>query len=109
MSIHRVGGAVTAVPQRTRREPVNAISASIKHRLLGCAGAATIVMALLLAGCGSTSSHSSQAPAQSAGTSTQTASQPAAPPQAASGIPQGNGGDQDVDNNGGPSDGDGNV
>lgn len=26
-----------------------------------------------------------------------------------SGIPQGNGGDQDGDNNGGPSDGDGNV
>jgi hypothetical protein len=30
-------------------------------------------------------------------------------PTAANGIPQGNGGDQDADNNGGPSDGDGNV
>jgi hypothetical protein len=31
-----------------------------------------------------------------------------APPPPA-GIPQGNGGDHDIDNNGGPSDGDGNI
>ena len=39
---------------------------------------------------------------------------PAAPPatapaHTANPIPQGNGGDQDADNNGGPSDGDGNI
>jgi len=33
----------------------------------------------------------------------------AAPAQHANPIPQGNGGDQDADNNGGPSDGDGNI
>ena len=32
-----------------------------------------------------------------------------APAQTANPIPQGNGGDQDADNNGGPSDGDGNI
>jgi hypothetical protein len=32
-----------------------------------------------------------------------------APAQMANPIPQGNGGDQDADNNGGPSDGDGNI
>ena len=32
-----------------------------------------------------------------------------APPVTVNPIPQGNGGDQDADNNGGPSDGDGNV
>jgi hypothetical protein len=33
----------------------------------------------------------------------------AAPPAVVNGITQGNGGDQDADNNGGPSDGDGNL
>ena len=42
------------------------------------------------------------------------ATTPAAPPatapaHTANPIPQGNGGDQDADNNGGPSDGDGNI
>jgi hypothetical protein len=32
-----------------------------------------------------------------------------APAQTANPIPQGNGGDQDADNNGGPSEGDGNI
>jgi hypothetical protein len=32
-----------------------------------------------------------------------------APAQPANPIPQGGGGDQDADNNGGPSDGDGNI
>ena len=34
---------------------------------------------------------------------------PASPTHAANPIPQGNGGDHDADNNGGPSDGDGNI
>jgi hypothetical protein len=37
------------------------------------------------------------------------AAKPSAPAPSSSGIPQGNGGDQDEDNNGGPSDGDGNI
>ena len=38
------------------------------------------------------------------------AAPPASPPaHTANPIPQGNGGDQDADNNGGPSDGDGNI
>jgi hypothetical protein len=45
------------------------------------------------------------------GTATQAApATPASSPtQTANPIPQGNGGDQDADNNGGPSDGDGNL
>jgi hypothetical protein len=34
---------------------------------------------------------------------------PSPPPAASGGIPQGNSGDMDADNNGGPSDGDGNI
>jgi hypothetical protein len=34
---------------------------------------------------------------------------PPTPPPSVNPIPQGNGGDQDADNNGGPSDGDGNI
>jgi hypothetical protein len=37
------------------------------------------------------------------------AAKPSTPAPSSAGIPQGNGGDQDEDNNGGPSDGDGNV
>jgi hypothetical protein len=37
------------------------------------------------------------------------ATKPAAPASPSNPIPQGNGGDQDADNNGGPSDGDGNI
>jgi hypothetical protein len=60
---------------------------------LAVAGVATIV----LAACG---------PAASGGSSHQ---QSPAPTHSANPIPQGNGGDGDADNNGGPSDGDGNI
>jgi hypothetical protein len=52
--------------------------------------------------------HHQAAPAHpAAGTP---AAPPASPPaHTANPIPQGNGGDQDADNNGGPSDGDGNI
>ncbi|HJY66329.1 MAG TPA: hypothetical protein VJ254_06345 [Streptosporangiaceae bacterium] len=68
---------------------------------LAIAGVATIV----LAACGSTSS---------AGSSHQQSHAPTHPPTTAPAhsvnpIPQGNGGDGDADNNGGPSDGDGNI
>ena len=57
--------------------------------------------------------HSDQSPPVPA-TVTAPPSTPAAPPvtapaHRANPIPQGNGGDQDADNNGGPSDGDGNI
>jgi hypothetical protein len=58
------------------------------------------------AGASSTTTPSSPMPTTSTPSPT-TTSPPAPPP--ASGIPQGNAGDQDSDNNGGPSDGDGNI
>ena len=83
---------------------------------LAVAGVATIV----LAACGQTaasggSSHQ-QSPAPTHAPATAPAQSPApthaptmAPAHSANPIPQGNGGDGDADNNGGPSDGDGNV
>jgi hypothetical protein len=67
------------------------------------ASGALIFMCLALAACGGSSSPSST-------TSSATTSAPAASSSGpASGIPQGpNAGDADSDNNGGPSDGDGN-
>ena len=69
-------------------------------------GLVLLVAALAVAGCGggggSSASKSSSAPASSA-TSTNSSS-------SAGGIPQGpNAGDKDSDNQGGPSDGDGNL
>jgi hypothetical protein len=67
------------------------------------------LVALVVAGCGggnssSSTTSSSAAPASSTTTSTTKASGPVP------GIPQGpNAGDKDSDNNGGPSDGDGNI
>ena len=114
----------------------------LSYRLRGAITAAliliTILLAFVVAGCGSTTSNSSPAaarPATSPAQMTQTPAQPntattqnhnqaattagapaaqgtpstAAPAGASAGIPQGNGGDQDADNNGGPSDGDGNI
>jgi hypothetical protein len=94
-----------------------------------------VLLAVLAAGCGTAAAHSPAAKpttaAHSAGpqltapahsdqsppvpaTVTAPPSTPAAPPvtapaHRANPIPQGNGGDQDADNNGGPSDGDGNI
>jgi hypothetical protein len=91
---------------------------------LAVAGVATIV----LAACGSTASAGSSHQQSHAPTHTPTAApahsahqhSPApthapthtpttAPAHSANPIPQGNGGDGDADNNGGPSDGDGNI
>lgn len=83
---------------------------------LAVAGVATIV----LAACGQTaasggSSHQ-HSPAPTHAPATAPAQSPApthaptmAPAHSANPIPQGNGGDGDADNNGGPSDGDGNI
>lgn len=82
---------------------------------LAAAGVATIV----LAACGSTASAGSshhQSPAPTHAPATAPARSPApthasttTPAHSANPIPQGNGGDGDADNNGGPSDGDGNI
>jgi hypothetical protein len=62
------------------------------------------------AGASSTTTASSPMPTTSrpASTPTPTTTSPPSPPPA-SGIPQGNAGDHDSDNNGGPTDGDGNI
>jgi predicted lipoprotein with Yx(FWY)xxD motif len=57
---------------------------------------------------GSSSRHHDAPPGHAAVT-TPAAPPATAPAQTANPIPQGNGGDQDADNNGGPSDGDGNI
>ena len=68
---------------------------------LAIAGVATIV----LAACGPTASGGSSPQQSPAPTHAPTT----APAHSANPIPQGNGGDGDADNNGGPSDGDGNI
>ena len=80
------------------------------------------LLAALAAGCGiaaaahhaapkpkpaTTAPH--RAPPTHAAVTTPPAQPAAAPAQTANPIPQGNGGDQDADNNGGPTDGDGNI
>jgi hypothetical protein len=79
------------------------------------------LLAALAAGCGNAVAarhHTAPKPAASAHqhhsgpTRAAVTTPPApatAPVQTANPIPQGNGGDQDADNNGGPSDGDGNI
>jgi hypothetical protein len=55
-------------------------------------------------------SHAHSTPVPPAPPATTPPAPPAtAPAHTANPIPQGNGGDQDADNNGGPSDGDGNI
>jgi len=54
------------------------------------------------------SAHHTSGPAHATVT-TPPAQPTTAPAKTANPIPQGNGGDQDADNNGGPSDGDGNI
>ncbi len=75
------------------------------------------LLAALAAGCGNAvaAQHTAPKPAasarqhhQPAPTHTLVTTPPATTPPA-NPIPQGNGGDQDADNNGGPSDGDGNI
>jgi predicted lipoprotein with Yx(FWY)xxD motif len=55
------------------------------------------------------SSHDHHSPATHAAVTTPPAPPATAPAQPANPIPQGNGGDHDADNTGGPSDGDGNI
>jgi hypothetical protein len=81
---------------------------------LNRSAAGLALLTALLAGCGaSTGSSPSGGQSSTPAATTPAATTPAATPSPAttksSGIPQGNGGDQDADNNGGPSDGDGNI
>ncbi|HKB30055.1 MAG TPA: hypothetical protein VKD26_04390 [Streptosporangiaceae bacterium] len=86
---------------------------------LNRSAAGLALLTALLAGCGASTGSSppggqSSTPAASTpAATTPAATTPAATPSPtttkSSGIPQGNGGDQDADNNGGPSDGDGNI
>jgi hypothetical protein len=96
---------------------------------LAAAGVATIVLAACgQTGSGGSSHHQSHAPTHASTTApaqspapthapaTAPAQNPApthapttAPAHSVNPIPQGNGGDHDADNNGGPSDGDGNI
>jgi uncharacterized lipoprotein YbaY len=70
------------------------------RQTLGMRWVSALVLVVALAGCKSgTSSPTSSTP--SSGTAT------SAPASASCVIPQGNGGDHDADNNGGPDDGDG--
>ena len=71
-----------------------------RRRLLPLLTAGAAAVALAVAGCGGSSSNAAT-PANSP-----SAQQPNGPVQ---GIPQHNGGDHDADNNGGPTDGDGNI
>ena len=100
MFIQRLRGAAGAVPAALAG--VTGV-ATIRRRISGLLIAATVVAALVVAGCGTSPNTSTQAPAQSSSTTQATQSGSSA------GIPQGNGGDQDADNNGGPSDGDGSI
>jgi hypothetical protein len=55
------------------------------------------------------SQHSHKSPPAPATVTAPPSAPATAPAHPANPIPQGNGGDQDADNNGGPSDGDGNI
>jgi hypothetical protein len=82
---------------------------------LARSAAGLTLLAALTAGCSTAvAAHPSARKPTATAHSATPAAQPPAPPAAMSApppnpIPQGNGGDHDLDNNGGPSDGDGNI
>jgi hypothetical protein len=89
---------------------------SKRNRLASLLALASVLAALGVAGCGGgTTSHTKAASGTAITTTPTTSRSPvttpsqSAPSPATTGIPQGNGGDQDADNNGGPSDGDGEI
>ena len=86
-------------PEQARPQgPIRSRQLVRRSPLMVTAAGLLAAAAMAAAGCGAGSS--SPAPAASAS--------PAAPGSSA-GIPQNNGGDHDADNNGGPSDGDGQI
>ena len=104
---------------------VTRLTALSRHPRMLLALPAAAALAVTLAACGEGSSPHHAAPKPASVTHSHAhstppsttpaappASTPAAPPATAhtvNPIPQGNGGDHDADNNGGPSDGDGNL
>jgi hypothetical protein len=84
-----------------------------RRPLVAWLGAGAVALAIVIAGCGGQASNASKPAAKPAASAASMPAskpaKPAAPAPSASGIPQHNGGDQDSDNNGGPSDGDGNI
>jgi hypothetical protein len=92
------------------------------HRTRGALGALSkkwsavlatggVGLALVIAGCGG-SANPPHSPSAGGGAPVTTIAAPTKAPAASTpsaGIPQHNGGDQDADNNGGPSDGDGTI
>src|SRR6202030_2965715 len=104
----RCGGAITI----TTATEVSAMSDTTIHTPRRFLGIALAALALLVAGCGGGSSSSSSSSSSAASPPPASSSSSASTPSSsgASGIPQGpNAGDRDSDNNGGPSDGDGNL
>jgi hypothetical protein len=86
---------------------VTRLKALSRHpRMLLALPAAALGVTLTACGGGSAAHPAAPAPANSHAPS---APAHAAPAHTANPIPQGNGGDHDADNNGGPSDGDGNL
>jgi hypothetical protein len=89
------------------------VTSTMINRPRAWLAASLAVAALLLAACGGGSSTSSKSSSSASSTSSAPAaasSTSSASSSAASGIPQGpNAGDKDTDNNGGPTDGDGNL
>jgi hypothetical protein len=86
---------------------MNIPSVKSSRRLLG---ASLVIAALAVAGCGGGGSSSSTSSATSSTAQSSSTSAPASSGSSSSGIPQGpNAGDRDADNQGGPSDGDGNI
>jgi hypothetical protein len=96
---------------------VTRLKARSRHRMLLALPAAAFGVTLAACGGGSAAHPAAPKPAGVVHSHAHSAPPHAAPPAApatapahtANPIPQGNGGDHDADNNGGPSDGDGNL
>jgi len=102
---HQRDGAAARAPTKdrsTRRTRVKSVRVALPALL------AVGAIAAGLAGCGGSGDSSGGSGASSPATGGGQRYSPAAPAAASTGIPQHNGGDMDADNNGGPSDGDGN-
>jgi hypothetical protein len=99
----------TSNPASRRNDDTDMPTALINHPRAWLA-TSLVAAALLLAACGGGSSTSSSSTAAASSTATSSASSSSPSASGASGIPQGpKAGDQDADNQGGPTDGDGNI
>jgi hypothetical protein len=92
----------------SEERPMSAL-ARLQHKWSALLATAGVGVALVIAGCGGSSNSQHSAASGAPGTSSGTHTQAPAASSSTAGIPQNNGGDQDSDNNGGPSDGDGAI